>query len=200
MINKRAGGTIYQWNLGFYVSAHQVARKFGHESVLQLLFEYSPPALKLIESCWLKNEAAVQSLLTNYPDYAASLTEADRRQVAHAAHNNEALVVRHLLESGLPVDCKGQHQATPLHWAAFHGNTEMTKTILRYGPPLEATDADFQGTPLNWAMHGSENGWNCREGDYAGTVEALLQAGAKMPAEIHGSQPVREVLARHKGG
>ncbi|HEV8061122.1 MAG TPA: ankyrin repeat domain-containing protein [Gemmataceae bacterium] len=199
MINKQAGGTIYQWTLGFYLSAHLVARKFGHEPVLELLFQRSPPALKLIESCWLKDDAAVRSLRINHPDYAADLTEADRRQVAHAARNNEAVVVRLLLESGLPVDCKGQHQATPLHWAAFHGNTEMTKTILSYGPSLEATDADFQGTPLGWAIHGSENGWNCRAGDYAGTVEALIQAGAEVPTEIRGSQAVREVLARHKG-
>ena len=199
MINKRAGGAIYQWTLGFYVSAHQVARKFGHEPVLQLLFERSPPALKLVESCWLMDEAAVQSLRKSHPGYEATLTEADRRQVAHAARNNQAAVVRLLLECGLPVDCKGQHQATPLHWAAFHGNSEMAKIILRHGPPLEVTDADFHGTPLGWAIHGSENGWYSSTGDYAGTVETLIQAGAKMPAEIRGSQAVREVLARHKG-
>ena len=199
MMNHRAGGTIYQWTLGFLVSAHQVARKFGHEPVVQLLFEHSPPALKLIESCWLKDEAAVQMIRQDHPDYAATLTEADRLHVAYAARNNEATVVRLLLECGFPVDSKGQHQATPLHWAAFHGNSEMTKTILAYGPSLEATDADFQGTPLGWAIHGSENGWNNCTGDYAGTVETLIQAGAKMPAEIRGSQAIREVLARHKG-
>ena len=43
-INKRSGGTIYGWTLGFYMSAHQVARKFGHEDVLQLLFDRSPGA------------------------------------------------------------------------------------------------------------------------------------------------------------
>src|SRR5262249_45124785 len=42
MIGKKAGGTIYQWTLGFYMSAHQVARKFGRDDVLQLLMERSP--------------------------------------------------------------------------------------------------------------------------------------------------------------
>ena len=91
----------------------------------------------------------------------------------------------------------GQHQATPLHWAAFHGNVEMAKIVLRHEPPLEARDADFNGTPLGWAIHGSENGWNCETGDYAGTVEALIAAGAKVPATIGGSNAVREVLRRH---
>jgi hypothetical protein len=37
MINKKAGGAIYPWTPGFYLSAHQVARRFGYEPVLQLL-------------------------------------------------------------------------------------------------------------------------------------------------------------------
>jgi len=68
--------------------------------------------------------------------------------VADAARNNETAVVRSMLKVGLPVDARGQHGATPLHWAAFHGNCEMVKEILPFGPPLEATDADFTGTPL----------------------------------------------------
>ena len=42
MVRPKSGGTIYQWTLGFHVSAHQVARKFGHEDVVQFLFEHSP--------------------------------------------------------------------------------------------------------------------------------------------------------------
>ncbi len=198
MKDNRAGGTIYQWTLGFYVSAHQVARKFGHEDVLQLLFERSPIPVRLIESCWLRDEAGVRSIRAQHSDFALGLSESDRRQVAHAARNNEPEVVRLMLESGMPVDAKGQHQATPLHWAAFHGNAEMARIILSYRPPLEMKDADFGGTPLGWAMHGSENGWNCQQGDYAGTVELLLEAGAKAPIEAKGSPAVRKVLETYK--
>ncbi|MBI3320034.1 MAG: ankyrin repeat domain-containing protein, partial [Candidatus Omnitrophica bacterium] len=59
MIGKRTGGTIYQWTLGWYMSAHQVARKFGRDDVLRMLFERSPPAVKLIAACWLNDEATV---------------------------------------------------------------------------------------------------------------------------------------------
>ncbi|MCI0638409.1 MAG: hypothetical protein L0Y70_05000, partial [Gemmataceae bacterium] len=48
MIGQRSGGTIYQWTLGWYVFAHQVADKFGHPDVLQLLMERSPAPVKLI--------------------------------------------------------------------------------------------------------------------------------------------------------
>jgi hypothetical protein len=197
MVRPNSGGTIYQWTLGFHVSAHQVARKFGHEDVVQFLFDHSPDPVKLIAACWLDDEVMVQSLRTKHPNIAANLTDADRRQVAHAARNNETTVVRLLLESGLPSDAGRQHQATPLHWAAFHGNVAMAKLLLAHHPPLEAEDADFHSTPLGWAIHGSENGWHCETGDYAATAEALILAGANVPAKIAGTEAVRDVLRRH---
>jgi ankyrin repeat protein len=197
MISPKAGGTIYQWKLGWYLSPHRVARKFGHEDVYRLLIDRSPPEVKLIEACWLDDQATLQALGAEQSDMARGLLAGDLRQVAHAARNNEADVVRALLKVGLPVDARGQHNATPLHWAAFHGNCEMVKVILPFGPPLEATDADFNGTPLGWAVHGSEEGWYRQTGDYAGTVEALLAAGACLPERLAGTESVREVLRRH---
>ena len=43
---------------------------------------------------------------------------------------------------------------------------------MRCNPPLELVDADFNLSPLGWAIYGSEHGWYCRTGDYASTVEA----------------------------
>jgi ankyrin repeat protein len=117
--------------------------------------------------------------------------------VAHAARNNQTSIVRLMLECGWPVDARGQHQGTPLHWAAFHGNDEMVQAILRLGPPLEVTDADFHSTPLGWAIHGSEHGWYCKSGNYAATAEALPKAGAKVSDIAEGTEAVREVLRRY---
>jgi ankyrin repeat protein len=198
MIHLKSGGTIYQWTLGWYVSPHDVAKEFGHEDVFQLLMKHSPPEVKLIAACWMADEATVNPLLMKNPGLVSGLSEANRRQVAHAARNNHAAAVRVMLAAGLPVDALGQHRATPLHWAAFHGNAEMARDILRHDPPLELTDADFQSTALGWAIHGSEHGWYCRTGDYAATVEALLKAGAKLPEKkTGGTEAVREVLRRH---
>jgi ankyrin repeat protein len=134
--------------------------------------------VKLIAACWLNDEAMVRSLRTKHPNIADNLTDVDRRQVARAARNNETNAVRLLLESGLPADAGSQHQAMPLHWAAFHGNVGMAKLLLAQNPLLETKDADFHSTPLGWAIHGSENGWHCQTGDYAATAEALIAAGA----------------------
>jgi ankyrin repeat protein len=197
MVNPKAGGTIYYWKLGWYVSPHQVARKRSHGDILRLLQERSPTDVRLIEACWMGDEAEARAIRREHPEVVLRLTEADRRLVAHAARNNEAGVVRLMLECGWPVDARGQHQGTPLHWAAFHGNDEMARAILGFGPPLEVTDADFHGTPLGWAIHGSEHGWHCKSGRYAATVEALLKAGAKVPDDAEGTEPVREVLRRY---
>jgi ankyrin repeat protein len=135
-------------------------------------------------------------LLRESPETLAGLSQTYQRQVAHAARNNNLAAVRIMLAAGLPVAALGQHGATPLHWAAFHGNAPMAREILRYNPPLEQIDRDFKSTPLGWAIHGSENGWYCETGDYGATVETLLNAGAKLPEKEGGTKAVKEVL-RH---
>ena len=198
MIKHRAGGTIYQWTLGWYVSAHDVAKQFGHEGIFHLLMERSPNDVKLIAACWNADESAMTKLVAQNAQLVASLSKAYKRQVAHAARNNNLAAVRIMLAARLPADEVGQHQATPLHWAAFHGNAEMAREILRYNPPLEQTDADFNSTPLGWAIHGSENGWYCETGNYPATVEALLNAGAKLPEKGGGTEAVKAMLLRYR--
>jgi ankyrin repeat protein len=102
-----------------------------------------------------------------------------------------------MLEAGLPVTATSQHGATPLHWAAFHGNVAMVRAILDHDPPLEARDADFDGTPVGWAVYGSEHSWHRGRGDHGAVVEALIAAGGRPPAQRSGSPAVQDVLRRH---
>ena len=192
-----SGGTIYQWELGWHVSACQVATAFGHTEVSNLLMERCPADEKLLNACWLHDEAMVKSLLAARPDLATALPAAGRRQLAHAARNNDSMAARLMLAAGLSVDTFGQHHATPLHWAAWHGNAELVRLILTYNPSIENSDNDYRVMPLNWAIHGSENGWYREAGDYPATVEALLDAGATIPDKLGGTDVVREVLRLH---
>ena len=201
--NPRSGGTIYIWTLGAHKTAHIVAREFGHEDIFRLLMDRSPNELKLALACETGDEAGFQALLAARPNLAQTLSGADRRRVAFAAQSNNTEAVRLMLAAGWPADARGQHGATPLHWAAFHGNLAMVREILRYQPPLEAQDDDHNGTPLGWAVYGSLHGWHRETGDYAGTVEALLKAGCKAPEEIKdiaASEEVRGVLRGNRGG
>lgn len=194
--NPHAGGSIYIWELGGNKSAHQVAAKFGHQEIVELLMDRSPAELKLTNACAMDDEARAKSVLAGNPHLVQALSATERNQIVNAAENNDAAAVRLMLECGWPVD--GAGGTTPLHFAAWHGNAAMVKDILRYNPPLEQSDPNYNGKPLGWAVHGSENSWHRQTGDYGATVEALLQAGAEPPVEIGGSPAVREVLRRHR--
>jgi hypothetical protein len=66
-------------------------------------------------------------------------------------------------------------------------------------PPLEDAENDFHGTPMGRATHGSEDGWHSKSGSYPSVVEALLEAGAKLPETVSGTDAVRDVPRRHGG-
>ena len=199
MRDPRAGGTIYIWTLGRGKTAHVVAREFGHEDVFRLLLERSPDEVKLAHALDLGDEATFRSLLAARPDLARTLSHAERGKLAEAAQNNNAAAVRLMLAAGWPVDARGDHNATALHFAAWLGNAELVRELLRHGAPVNVRGDEFDLTPLGWALHGSVHSWRRDAGDYAATVEALLRAGAvppAMPDEAGASAAAREALAR----
>ena len=193
----RAGGTIYIWTLGANRNAHRIARASGHDDVLALLMARSPADLQLAVACELGDEALVSSLTASHPDLVRTLRDEDRRRLADAAQDGNVAAVRLMLEAGWPVDARGQHGATALHWAAFHGHAAMAREILSRRPPLDALSTEFASTPLQWALHGSIHGVQERS-DHAGTVGALIEAGAPVPSDPgETSNAVREVLGRY---
>ena len=201
--DSRSGGCIYIWTLGGHKTAHVVAREFDHKDVLRLLMERSPEELKLGLACELGDETQFRKLLASRPDLARTLTADDKRKLVNAAESNNTNAVRMMLVAGWPLDGRGAHGGTPLHWACWHGNVAMVREMLRYQRGVDVRGDDHDMTPLGWAIHGSENSWHREKGDYAGVVEALLQAGAKaspVPDEVEVNDAVREVLKRYAAG
>ena len=87
-------------------------------------------------------------------------------------------VVRALLESGMSVDTRGWSNFTPLDQAAMHGRAETVRLLIERGADLDDRAFDEDGpTPLDCAIWGSKNN-RTEDGDYPGTVAALLKAGA----------------------
>jgi len=196
----RAGGTIYIWCLGWNKTAHLVAREFGHEEIFQLLMDRSPMELKLALACELGDEPLFKSLMDSRPNLIETLSQNEYRKIADAAQSNNTPAVKLMAATGWPVDFPGQHGLSPLHWAAWHGNPEMVKHLLRHGASLESRGNEWDITPLTSALHGSEHGWHKDTGDYGATVEALLQAGAKAPNltdDLEASDAARAVLRRY---
>ncbi len=195
----RSGGCIYIWTLGAHKTAHLVAREFGRGDVFRLLMERTPDGLKLAIACEVGDEALRAAILAARPDLARELTDDERRQLTVAAQSNDARAVRLMLDAGWPVDVRDGQGATPLHWAAWNGNAEMARDLLRHGPPLEVADNEHHAKPLGWAIYGSRHGWHRKTGDYGATVEALLEAGVDHPPALDddaGSDAVRDAFTR----
>lgn len=190
----RAGGTIYIWTFGANRTAHAVARDFGREDVFQLLIERTPEDLKLALACELGDEATFRQFLSKHPDAAKTLSASAAQKLPQAAQNNNINAVRLMLEAGWPVDTPGEAGATALHWAAFNGNAEMIRQILHYHPSLELKSREYEGTALSWAIYASGNGWHRDTGDFVGTIQALLVAGAVIPPHAESLEPNEAVL------
>jgi ankyrin repeat protein len=87
-------------------------------------------------------------------------------------------VVRALLDAGMDVDTRGWSNFTPLGQAAMHGRTDTVRLLVDRGADLADCAFDDDGpTPLDCALWGLRNN-RADDGDYAGTVAALVAAGA----------------------
>lgn len=106
-------------------------------------------------------------------------------------------VVRALLDDGMAVDTRGWSNFTPLDQAAMHGRSEVVRLLIAGGADLADCAFDEQGpTPLDCALWGVRNN-RAEDGDYAGTVGALLEAGAPTRLEAPtGDAAVDALLAR----
>ena len=190
----RSAGTTYIEAIGNGRTAHAAARDFGHEGVFQLLMQHTPQELKLALACELGDENAFREYMAMHPDAVQSLSDEQRRKLPDAARNHNTKAVRLMLEAGWPVDTRGEMGATALHWAAFGGDADTAREILKFHPPLELKSLKEPGTPLEWALFGSGNGWSRETGDFVGTVKALIEAGAVVPSHAEALEPSDAVL------
>ena len=95
-----------------------------------------------------------------------------------SVHSVEA--VEKLLAAGVPIDTRGEHGATALHWACWKGYADLVKLLLAHGASLDVKDEAFHADPAGWVDHGRENNGDRRGSDYPAVAEALRAAGCKV--------------------
>jgi ankyrin repeat protein len=194
------GGHIYQWTLGFHVSAFDIARKRDHKEVLDLLLTRAPALDRAMHALWSGDGDAADAVLAIDPALIERAPPQVLRQVADAARNNDAAAVKAMLVRGFPVTAVSQHGATPLHWAAFHGNPDMLREVLRHGPPLDLRDRDFGGTAMGWVINGAAGHWRgISTAKHDACARLLLDAGAQVDetALPTGNDELDQVLRAH---
>jgi hypothetical protein len=167
---------------------------------VELLMKRAGPLDRLLDALWCGDDARADALLAVDPHLVDRAPEKALRQVADAARNNNTTAVRAMLRRGLPVTALSQHGATPLHWAAFHGNSDMLEDVLRHKPPINAQDRQFHGTPMGWLIHGALNPWHAiATGRHGACARLLLDAGAQVDEASlpTGGDVIDQVLRKH---
>lgn len=192
--NPRSGGTIYVFGFGITKSPHMVAHEFGHAAVFDLLMQRSAPWLRLVETAEVGDEPMTKRILEQHPDLFSRLSgNAASRLVGVAARNN-APAVELLLEYGWPADAALENRQTALHFAAWHGNLPMVRSLLDHNAPVNVLEAEYGGSPLGWTLHGSLHSGERSKGDYAGVAEALLERGGALPKSDRPLEAREDVL------
>ncbi|MEO5931570.1 MAG: ankyrin repeat domain-containing protein [Candidatus Kapaibacterium sp.] len=181
-----------------------LAVRFGNREAMELLRERgADTALSVVDQLLgasvLGEESKVREILAEHPTLIGSLPAEDCAPLIDAAINNNVTALRLMLDAGFDIATTGDAGATALHQAAWHGREDAVAMLLAYHAPLEARCSEYQGTPLDWALHGSMNRGNA-DGNYPGIVQRLIAAGAQVPDADQGSPAVIDLLRRARAG
>ena len=194
-MNPEAGGTIYIWTLGWYQTAHDLARRNGDQALVAFLLQASPPSLRLAKACEWGDQALLRTVTSAGP---VPVDPRDEPKIVAAAHGNSVRGVSLMLGFGWSATAE-MNGATALHWSAWHGNAQLVQTLLAAEAPVSPKDGTHQTTPLNWALHGSRHSWERKSGDYGRVVSLLLEAGAAPPdadADLDASDEAIDAIRR----
>jgi ankyrin repeat protein len=199
---------IYCWTLGFGMSPHDVALKFGHKGVHELLVARSPARVRFVNAAIAADEHAARALLDADASLLPSLTRGDHARLAHAIFDGRDRAAAVMQRLGFDETAPGVDGGTALHAACWMGNVQMVETLLERGRVhIEARDPTHLSTPLGWAAFGSVHR-RARGADYPAVVDRLVAAGADIGAPgngdpesllamAEGNSAVQEALRRH---
>lgn len=96
-----------------------------------------------------------------------------------------------LLDAGAPSAKTGLFGATALHWAAVMGMPDLTGRLIAAGGDVVLRDAEFDSTPLGWAMEGWASPPKGSRGEQIACAALLVAAGAVVEPQWARSERVR---------
>jgi ankyrin repeat protein len=199
---------IYCWTLGFGMSPHDVALKFGHRDVYELLVARSSGRVRLLVALMAGDEATARALIDADNSLLPSLTASDHGRLAQAILHGQHAAAHLMLRLGFDETAPGIDGGTSLHAACWVGDVSLVDAILERGRvPVDARDPTHLSTPLGWTAHGSVHR-RARGADYVGVVDRLVVAGADVTAPgnrsnatlvsmAEGNRAVQDALRRH---
>jgi ankyrin repeat protein len=127
------------------------------------------------------DQRAVREQLAQDPGLPGRIGAAQQAAaLIRAAETGHTVALAQMLDLGFPIDAHGgDHGITALHAAAYAGSADAARLLLERGAAVEARDETWNSHPLVWAAIGSSEQRDLNpHPDWAGTVQALLGAGA----------------------
>jgi hypothetical protein len=172
-------GDIYRWVFGHNVSAIDAAVMLGFDDVVALLLRNASPVQRLLAACTAGDRAAARAVVDAHPGIVSTLGSEQMRLIADRAHANDLPAVALMIDLGFDSLARGVDGWEPLRWAAFHGNADMVRRLLTRAAPIRVPDPTYGGPPMGQCLYGALHGWSRGTGDFAGTVQLLLDAGER---------------------
>ena len=173
-------GDTYRWVFGHNMSAIDVATDLGDREIIDLLLQHASPAQRLIAACAAADRSTAEAIVAAHPGIVQALTQDQMRLICDKAHANDTAAVALMLDLGFDALARGVDNWEPIRWAAFHGNAELTRRLLKHSPPINVRDPTYGGTPLGQCLYGALHGWHCKTGDFVATAQMLIEAGEKV--------------------
>jgi len=185
-------------------TAWLIAKRGGYDEIARVLEDAGAttsalsPLDLLIQACGRGDADAARRLTS--PELVAALSPSDRLLLPESAAADRLAQTFACVAAGFPVDTTDSMGATALHHAAIHGRAAVVRALLDAGASIDLRDNEHHSAPLGWATFGSDF-VKAPGADYEGSVEALLEAGARpREDEYRPKNPgVRKVLRRFSG-
>jgi ankyrin repeat protein len=199
---------IYCWTLGFGMTPHAVALKYGHADVYEALWRHSSPTIRLLDAAGRGDEVQAREALAADPSLPGSLAPGDHAQLAVAIFHGRFDGADLMLHLGFDPRAGGIDGGSALHAAAWMGHTGLVERLLARGDiGIESRDPKHGSTPLGWAAFGSVHR-RAKGGDYVGVIDRLVAAGANVNVRgnthnetylgmAEGNDEVQQALRRH---
>ncbi len=133
-------------------SAILTALQFGYGDTAAALARRLGPVPDLALAAGLGRTEVAARLLPDADDSSRHVA------LALAAMHGHTEIVSLLLDAGVDpnrYNPKGYHDhSTPLHQAALTGHIDVVRLLVERGARLDLRDTIYDGTPLDWAVHG----------------------------------------------
>jgi hypothetical protein len=163
----------------------------GHDALLVLgcLANGQPQAAQYLASRGAPldlQSAAGLGLFDVVKDLLARASEKDIiAAFSLACAYGQAVVIEFLATHAVDVDVELKSHGeghTGLHVAAFHGQRDAVKMLLRHGARIDAIDKTWKTPPLVWALTGWQRAGHA--GQYYEVVATLVAAGARVTPDL----------------